>query len=130
RHAADAVLITGSPYYPMLLAPEIRRRFRVPVVLDFQDPWVSAWGAAQPRFSRAGLVYRAAAILEPRALHGADFVTSVSENQNAEMAARYRWLDASRMAAIPIGGDPDDFAALRSGSAQEETWPEPGYIHL
>ena len=51
----DAVLITGAPFYPMLLAPEIKRRLGIPVVLDFQDPWVSAWGAAQPVFSKAGL---------------------------------------------------------------------------
>ena len=53
------------------------------------------------------------AALEPRALRAADFITSVSDTQNAEMAARYPWLDAERMAAIPIGGDPDDFVALR-----------------
>ena len=40
------VLITGSPYYPMLFAGVVKRRFGVPVVLDFQDPWVSAWGQA------------------------------------------------------------------------------------
>jgi hypothetical protein len=43
-------------------------------------------------------------------------VISVSDTQNKEMAARYRWFDDSRMAGIPIGGDPDDFAVLRSGS--------------
>ena len=42
--SVDVLLITGSPYYPMLLAPEIKQRFHVPVVLDFQDPWVSSSG--------------------------------------------------------------------------------------
>ncbi len=109
----DAVLITGSPYYPMLFAPEIKRRFGVPVVLDFQDPWASAWGATQPRMSKAGLSDTLSRMLEPKALRGASFITSVSETQNAQMAARYPWLDANRMAAIPIGSDPDDFALLR-----------------
>lgn len=114
---ADAVLITGSPFYPMLLAPEIKRRFATPVLLDFQDPWVSAWGAGQPALSKVGLAHRLATLLEPRALRGAAFVTSVSDRQNAEMAARYPWLDAARMAGIPIGGDPDDFAALSAQQA-------------
>lgn len=127
----DAVMITGSPYYPMLLAPEIKRRFSVPVVLDFQDPWVSHWGAAQAALSKAGLAHRLATVLEPRALRGADFVTSVSDIQNADMARRYPWLDASRMAAIPIGSDPDDFAALR-GHRQpiQDLALEPGFAHL
>ncbi|MFZ0426405.1 MAG: glycosyltransferase, partial [Xanthobacteraceae bacterium] len=106
----DVVLITGSPFYPMLLSRWLKRRFGVPVVLDFQDPWVSSFGAAQPRFSKAGLAHWLAARLEPTALRHADFVTSVSEVQNAEMASRYSWLDACKMAAIPIGGDADDYA--------------------
>lgn len=114
-----AVLITGSPFYPMLLSAEIERRFSVPVVLDFQDPWVSAWGAQQPRLSKRGLAHRLAVALEPKAVRSAAFVTSVSETQNAQMAARYPWLDATRMAAIPIGGDPQDYDALRTMPAAE-----------
>ena len=127
----SAVLITGSPYYPMLFAREIRRRFDVPVVLDFQDPWVSSWGAVQPALSKAGLAHRLATLLEPRALRAADFVTSVSDIQNAEMLARYPWLVRSRMAAIPIGGDPDDFAAVRATKrADGAVNLEPDFIHF
>lgn len=109
----DVVLITGSPYYPMLLTAEIKRRFGVPVVLDFQDPWMSAWGATQPRWSKGGVVHRLSRWLEPKAVRAADFITSVSEAQNAQLAARYPWLEALRMAAHPIGGDPDDYQASR-----------------
>jgi glycosyltransferase involved in cell wall biosynthesis len=109
----DAVLVTGSPFYPMLLAATIRRHFSVPVVLDFQDPWVSHWGEQQPRLSKAGISHRLALWLEPRALRSASFITSVSETQNQQMATRYPWLEKSRMAAIPIGGDADDFARVR-----------------
>jgi glycosyltransferase involved in cell wall biosynthesis len=131
RGDVKAVMITGFPFYPMVLAPAIRRRFGLPVVLDFQDPWVSAWGAAQAPFSKAGLAHRLARRLEPRALRGAAFVTSVSQVQNAEIAARYAWLDADRMAAIPIGGDPDDFAALAEGrAASPRIELAPGLIHL
>ena len=126
-----AVLITGSPYYQMLLAAGIRRRFAVPVVLDFQDPWVSAWGTKQPSISKAGLAHRIAGLLEPQALRAANFITSVSETQNAEMRERYPWLDAGRMAAIPIGGDPDDFLALRKLPHMKELLDEtPDCFHL
>jgi hypothetical protein len=109
----EVVLITGSPYYPMLLAGWVKRRLKLPVVLDFQDPWVSAEGATRARWSKGGLAHRLAVVLEPRAVRHADFITSVSERQNMEMAARYA-LDQTRTAAIPIGGDPDDFEALRA----------------
>lgn len=113
QYRPEAVLFTGFPFYPMLLAGRVKQRRRLPVILDFQDPWVSDFGAQQAGASKAGLAHRLAVALEPRALRHADFVTSVSEVQNQAMASRYPWLDASRMAAIPIGGDPQDFAALR-----------------
>jgi hypothetical protein len=109
----SVVLITGSPFYPMLLAGWIRRRFALPVVLDFQDPWVSARGARRPWGSKAWASHGLGAALEPLALRAATFVTSVSETQNQEVARRHSWLDERAMAAIPVGGDPDDFAALR-----------------
>ena len=77
-------------------------------------------GATQPALSRAGLAHWLAVALEPLALRGADFITSVSEGQNAEMVARYPWLDTEKMAAIPIGGDPDDFVALSDMPTTQE----------
>jgi glycosyltransferase involved in cell wall biosynthesis len=131
KRPVGVVLITGAPFYPMLLASQIKEHFGVPVVLDFQDPWVSAWGAMQPAFSKARLSHRLARLLEPRALRGADYVTSVSNIQNAEMAARHAWFDSSRMAAIPIGGDIDDFKAIGGGAAEaEECTLQPGAFHL
>ncbi len=113
---AKAVMITGAPFYPLVLAGEIEARFHVPVVLDFQDPWISAEGAKRRLLSKHGLSHWLAMRLEPKALRAAAFVTSVSETQNAQMAGRYPWLDSARMAAIPIGGDPDDFSKLRSSN--------------
>jgi hypothetical protein len=109
------VFITGYPFYPMLLARGLEARFRTPVVLDFQDPWVRADAATAPAQGLKGrLADKLAAALEPAALRAAAFVTSVSDVQNDDMARRYPWLDRERMAAIPVGGDPDDFAALRA----------------
>ena len=112
QRRADVVLITGAPYYPMLMAGALRAR-GVPVVLDFQDPWVSRWGANQTPFSKAGLSHRLGTWLEPRVLAEANFITSVSEVQNRQLMERHAWLDHTRLAAIPIGGDPLDFAHLR-----------------
>ena len=115
----DAVIITGSPFYPMLFAEKIKRRYSVPVVLDFQDPWVSRWGMGLPKWSKGGLSHRLATWLEPKCVAAADHIVSVSETQNAELRARYAFLDESRMSAIPIGGDPNDFATLRTRSARD-----------
>src|SRR5262249_37534234 len=84
-----------------------------------------------PFLSRAGLSHWLATVLEPRALRGSDFVVSVSDTQNKEMASRYPWFDGSRMAGIPIGGDPDDFAVLRASPAADGLVPfEPHFNNL
>ena len=47
------------------------------------------------------------------------------------MAARYPWLDRARMAPLPIGGDPDDFAALRAQPPTEGAGDLlPGVVNL
>jgi hypothetical protein len=125
-HRPSVVFFTGFPFYPMLLGGRIKRRHGLPLALDFQDPWVSAYGASLPPLSKEGLAHRLAVALEPRVLRHADFVTGVSQTQNDDMAARYPWLDRARMAAIPIGGDPDDFDAVRGVVAQ----PGSGLIEL
>ena len=130
KHALDhhcatfkphVILITGWPFYEMLLTRHLRQRFGVPVVLDFQDPWVSAEGATRPRLSKGGLAHLLARTLEPYAVRPAAWITSVSDTQNAEMAARYPWLDGTRMTGIPIGGDPEDFDALRVAPPEGST---------
>lgn len=113
RSHVDAVLITGSPYYPMLMSGWIQRRWNVPIILDFQDPWVSSTDRGAPYWSKSNLVNRLAVILEPCALRYASFITSVSDRQNEEMLARYPWLEPTRLVSIPIGGDPQDFDAMR-----------------
>jgi hypothetical protein len=127
RERPAVVLFTGAPFLPMLLAGEVRRR-GVPVVLDFQDPWVSAWGARQPLHTKAGIAHRLATWLEPLAVRAASAITSVSDTQNAEMAERYPWLARERMFAIPIGGDPEDFDALRAAGGESGVELDAGAI--
>ena len=130
-HRIDAVLITGSPFYPMLLARHIRDHLGIPVILDFQDPWVSAEGEQRSRWSKGWAAHKLALALEPNVVRHADFITSVSERQNEEMAARYPFLDPAQMAAIPIGGDPEDFDALRVYSSHDaQLTLTPGLKHF
>lgn len=130
RTGAKVALLTGSPFYPLLLSRRLKRA-GLKVVLDFQDPWVSDAGAQRPKFSKGGLSHQLACWLEPRAVRYADAITSVSEEQNRQMRARYPFLKDTPMAAIPIGGDPDDFEALRASRPTEARHPlDPSKLNL
>jgi hypothetical protein len=113
QHKPEAIIITGSPFYPMLLSGRIAKTLGVPVILDFQDPWISETGGLRPRWSKGGLAHRLSLALEPRALRHAAWVTTVSDNHNDQLHRHHPWLSPWRMTAIPIGGDPEDFEAMR-----------------
>ncbi len=131
KRPIDVVLITGAPWYPMLLAPLLRKKYHVPVVLDFQDPWLSAVQMKESRLSKAWLSHVIGSFLQPIALRGASFITSVSDIQNQQLIERYPWLGPVNMAGLPIGADIDDFDHLDiSGNSIADEVLEKNYINL
>jgi len=119
REPFDALFVTIYPAYPALLGPSLKRRFGTPFVLDYQDPWVGAWGETvgggpggrpdlKSRLSRA-LALR----LEPMVLRATDAITAVSSATYEQLHDRYPWLAERPCADIPLGGEPADFDALR-----------------
>lgn len=116
----DCVFVTIYPSYTALLGPLVKRRARIPFVLDYQDPWVGAWGlttgpgaAARPdlksRFSRA-LAQR----LEPIAVHAADALTAVSAATFEDVRDRIPNARRIPCVEIPIGGEGSDFDFVAS----------------
>ena len=116
-HPFDALFITIYPTYPAVLGPMFKRRFDVPFILDYQDPWVGAWGSevgggnggavdAKSRATRA-LAER----LEPRVLQAADAVTAVSARTYQDAFVR-SGVSSHIAAELPIGWDAADLDAI------------------
>jgi len=110
---ADLVFVSVLPGYAGLLGGWAKRRFGVPFVLDYQDPWVSDWGAAQPRFSKSGLAHWLAEKLEPRFAPLADAVTAVSNGTLDGLRKRGLLRAETPTAELPIGSDPQDHDVAR-----------------
>ena len=120
RERFDALFITIYPVYPALLGAGLKAAFRVPFVLDYQDPWVGAWGQSvgggpggtpdwKSRASR-----RLGAWLEPRAVNAADAIVAVSQGTIDGIVGRIPAAARLPHGVIPLGFEPDDFAALRA----------------
>ncbi|HVJ81595.1 MAG TPA: glycosyltransferase, partial [Planctomycetia bacterium] len=115
----DAFFITIYPSYVALVGPSLKKRHRLPFVLDYQDPWVGSWGktvgggpgGAPDLRSRASL--RLAKFLEPRAARAADALVAVSQRTLDEVIERNPALAGVPTLELPIGGEPADFEALR-----------------
>lgn len=116
----DVLFITIYPSYPALLGPILKRKFMVPFVLDYQDPWVGSWGKTvgggkngKPNIKNR-LARAIATQLEPRAASAADAITAVSCGTYEEIQERYPELKQTPCMAIPLGGEIADFDYLRS----------------
>jgi len=116
----DALFITIFPTYPALLGPLLKSRFGTPFVLDYIDPWVSAWGkevGGGPNGAvdlKSRLTRLLALGLEPIAIRAADAVTAVSAGTYDLIQQRIPALSSMKCAAIPYGGDSADFDYLRA----------------
>ena len=133
----DVLFITILPGYPALLGPIMHRKVGIPYVLDYQDPWVSAWGLAvgSGPNGEADLKSRAsrwiATQLEPIALRHAAAITAVSAGTYEQIVARMPEIVDVPRAAIPVGGEPGDLEYLRRRPRCNPFFdPTDGLFHL
>jgi hypothetical protein len=133
----DALFITIYPTYPALLGPILKRRHRLPFVLDYQDPWVGAWGrevgggpGGTPDFkSRATRAI--AEWCEPFVVRAADGLTAVSSRTYQDALNRVSDAQPRACAEIPIGFDVADINHLRRAPRRNTWFPaEDGRMHL
>lgn len=115
----NALFITMYPTYPAVLGPGLKSRHGLPFVLDYQDPWVGAWGrdvgggANGAADLRSRMTRAVAERLEPRVVRRADALTAVSARTYEEVLARLPYAAPRTCAAIPLGFEPGDLDALR-----------------
>jgi hypothetical protein len=115
----DALFITIFPMYSALLGPLLKRRVRVPFVLDYIDPWVGAWGltvGGGPNGApdlKSRLSRWLGTKLEPVAVGAADAITAVSAATYEQILERDPDERGKLCAEIPYGGEVADFDHLR-----------------
>lgn len=104
----DLVFLTTTQFDAFTLGPRWRRRFGVPYVLDYQDPWINDYYRrtdTRPPGGRLkyGLAQFTARRREPRAVRDAAAVIAVSAAYGPELLAGYPGLDARRFHHLPFG---------------------------
>lgn len=127
----DLVFIPGPPWPAFLHGPYIERRFGIPYVIDYIDPWVSAMGADGRWWTKAFWYRQLAIRLEPNVVRHASHFVAVSDGTNEGVRERYPSLPVDRFTGIPYGFEASDFEALRAAPRANPWWPAgDGNVHM
>ncbi len=106
RQQVQAIYTTSTPYTAHLIGLRLRRRFGLPWLADFRDPWVENTALKLPTGWHRERVRR----WERQVVTNADRVTVVSEPMAEAFRKAYPELNRQHFLTLPNGYDPDDFA--------------------
>ena len=112
------VFFTTTQFDAFTLGPRWLRRFGVPYVLDYQDPWVNDYykdtGMRPPggklKFWFSQFTARRN---EPAAVRAAAGIISVSSSYGPDLLKKYPGLDPARIKHLPFGAATNDFTLAR-----------------
>ena len=116
----DLVYFSTTVFPAMALGRLWKQEFRVPFVLDMQDPWVSDYREsrgkqAPPKFWFMSRLHR---LLEPWTMKKVDGLIAVSAGYIETLTRRYPWLSQKPSAVLPFGAPEKDFEILRAHPQQ------------
>lgn len=106
REKFDLVYFSTTQFQVCTLGPYWKRKFKVPYVIDMQDPWHSEYYRDKPKHQQPPkywLSYRLNKYLEPKAMKHVDGLVSVSESYIATLQNRYPHLSEKPSAVITFG---------------------------
>jgi hypothetical protein len=112
----DLVYFSTTVFGVHVLGPRWKKKFGVPFIMDYQDPWVSDYYREHPDVVPPGgrLKYAVASWLnrrqEPRVLRHCSGITSVSAAYPEQLKKRYSWLELTRQEV----GDKDQQSTIKN----------------
>lgn len=118
REKFDLVFFSTTQFDAFTLGPRWKKRFGLPFVLDYQDPWVNDYyretrtrppgGPLKFWFSQFNARRR-----EPAVLRDAAGIVSVSAAYGPSLQKRYPWFSADAVRTIPFGASVKDLELAR-----------------
>jgi hypothetical protein len=130
----DLVYFSTTAFHVMALGPVWKKKFKVPFVLDIQDPWRNDFYLDKPRHERPPKFFIAYSIdkyLEKKTIPFADGIISVSQGYCTTFSKRYPQAATLKYRVIPFGVAPVDVEIMRKHVvASPHITFEPGKINI
>lgn len=131
----DLVYFSTTQFPALILGPIWLRRFGVPYVVDFQDPWISDYYESTGTVPPGGkgkywISQRIARQLEPRVMKDVAEIICVSPAYVETLRDRYPSLRPEQFTVLPFGAPTRDFEMLPLLEVKQTIFdPAEGRIH-
>ena len=131
----DLVFFSTSMFPVMSLGPVWRKRFHIPYIIDFQDPWLTDYykgSALRPpggkaKYAFSNMLGRA---LEPRVVREAAHIIAVSPSYPEQLRARYPELNAKDFTVLPFAASERDFEFAKASEIRHDVFTQnDGFTH-
>lgn len=100
----DVVFATAPPSTDLLIGRDIKKKFKIPLVVDYRDSWLKYPFKYFPTPLHR-YIHRK---IERTVMRAADTVTTTSRRTKEELLLRYKFLSHRDVIIIPHGFDPED----------------------
>ena len=131
----DLVFFSTTMFPLMILGRYWLWKYKIPYIIDFQDPWLSDYYELNKSKPPGGLQkYKIARtiskILEPFTLKKVSHIISVSPEYPKVLMQRYSWLTEDQFTILPFGAPEKDFEILPKLNIQQKIFdPNDGCKH-
>lgn len=129
----DLIYFSTTQFPVCILGSYWKKKFKIPYVVDMQDPWHSEYYKDKPRNQRPPkywFSYRLNKYLEPIAIKRVDGLIAVSNKYITDLKNRYKEIKNIPSAVIPFGAFAADLAIAQQNRSHFKNLLKPGYVSV
>jgi glycosyltransferase involved in cell wall biosynthesis len=104
KNKYDVIFATAPPVTDFLIGVELKKRFKIPLVLDYRDSWLSYPFKFFPTPLHRYIHFRK----ERYVVHKSDMITVTHRRVKEELLTRHKFLRHEDVVILPHGFDPED----------------------
>ena len=106
----DLIFATAPPYTDFIIGSALKKKFNIPLVLDYRDAWTDYLYKYYPTSLHKYINYR----LEKKVLHNSNAIITASRSVKELLLNRFKFLQYNDVNILSQGFDKEDFDELEN----------------
>lgn len=99
----DYIYYTAGPFFHLSVAPKIKKKYNIPYIIDYRDPWLLS------PYNNSKFFKTIAKLVEPKVVKEAKYLINVTEDATKMHRDYYKEENKEKFITIENGYDPEDF---------------------